>query len=282
MNVNSVNKRLLESPNSVSKESKFTKIDENTTLESKSGHGSHITQKPHNPSLSNTQYTNMNERDKMMLDGFDKMLTSKFESFARTEIDPIRNEVLLWKEENKLLKQQIKSCMERINFLENTIREGNLVFSNVPATNNHVRSIEELCSKQLKVETPVDVNKVVPIHENKEKKTVTLLVSFGSGITAERILMQSKHLRGTGIGLSKDYSKDVRLSRNRLLILRRKILDVNPDVKVKVYGNKIIIDKEKLTLIDNVLSNDKVDGKLFVANNFGINFDEIANATNNQ
>lgn len=277
-NQNKSNKRLLESPDSViNHQSKITKSDNKNMPEQLTS------QQEYNitPSLSNAMETNLDERDKTMLVMFKGIIEDQFKTFAKTEIAPLTKEVTDWKEENKALKEELKTCVERINFLEKIARETNLVFSNVPATSDNEKSIEELCTQQLKVGTPAEIDKVVPIGKNENKNTVTLLVSFVSRRTADRVLMKSSHLKGTGIGLSRDYPKDVRNARNLLLILRRKILEMRGNIKVKVYGNTIVIGKEKLTYINNDLSNDRLDGKQYVLDNFGIDFNEIC-STNNQ
>lgn len=69
--------------------------------------------------------------------------------------------------------------------------------------------------------------------------------------------------------------KDIRTAKSHLLILRQKILEVNKTLKVEVYDNSIIINKEKFIFKDNVLSNGKVDGKSYVLEKFGIDFDKL-------
>lgn len=128
----------------------------------------------------------------------------------------------------------------------------------------------------------VEVESAVPIRKNTANNTVTLLATFRSKKTAEAVIRQSRNLKGTGIGVSKDLSKDDRMARNRLLVLRRKILDTGTTSKIKVYGNVMMVDREKLKLKNNVFGNDKVDGVLFIRDQFNIDFNEIFVNTNNQ
>lgn len=229
-------------------------------------------------SLSKTIISNMDERDKSMLAHFDLMLQKRFESFSQTHIDPVMKELTHYKEENVKLREEVKNCVERISFLEKSVRESNLIFSNVPASENHFSAVEDICKNILKV-SDSEVDKLIPVRENKQQKTVTLLATFKSRRIADMIMKKAGNLRGTRIGVSRDLPREERMARDILLKLRRQILNTGTSIKIKVYGKNMYIDKEKLTLENNVFGNSKVDGRVFILEKFNIDFDSILSNT---
>lgn len=231
------------------------------------------------PSQSNTTTNNMDERDEKMLEKFDLMLQKQFSLFSKAHIEPMMQELAKCKDENVKLRDEVKSCVDRISFLERTIRESNLVFSNVPASENNLNAIEDICKNLLKV-TETDIEKIIPVKENKQQNTVTLLTTFKSRRTVDVLLRKASLLKGTRIGISRDLPKEERMARNTLLKLRREIMNTGTEQKIKVFGKHIVIDKEKFTFENNFLGNSKVDGKVFILENFGINFYSII--SNNQ
>lgn len=224
----------------------------------------------------------MDERDKNLLQHFDSMLKTRFDAFTDAFITPLSKEILLWKEENEQLKSQVNSCVQRIDFLEKCIRDSNLIFTNVPSTNSLEQSVKDICKGQLKIEGNIEIEKVIPIKRNNEKNTVTILTTFGSKKTTEMVLKQAKNLKGTNIGVDRDFSKEVREARNILLLLRRRILSTGSKVNIKVFGNVIIIGNEKLKLLSNSFGNNKIDGVSYVAENFNINFNDLVQEVNPQ
>lgn len=274
-------KRLLESPENINTDSKISKFD-SVSLPASIDMTPPILN-PHPPShdgerdrtIDIMQKYNLDERDKAMLFAFQQLLDIQFNKFSTEHITPIQSQITECQAENTKLREEVKCCVERINVLENVMRESNLIFSNVPATSDHHKALEDICLNQLKLTAPITIDKVIPIKENQTTRSTTLLVSFGSRGTAERVIRNAKNLKGTNMGISRDLPKETREKRNKLLLLRRKILNTGTPLNVKVYGNCIIVDKIKLAFENNSLVNDKVDGKQFIHEKFNINIDEI-------
>lgn len=129
-------KRQLESPEYTNQGHKLLK-PANLTLPPESGIQSNSL------SHSTPSSNNLEERDRAMLEHFEKIITAQFSSFTTTYIAPLSEQVNHWKRENEQLKQGLQSCLDRIESLEKVIRETNLVFTNVPSTSNYERSIED-------------------------------------------------------------------------------------------------------------------------------------------
>lgn len=274
-------KRLLESPENNNTDRKISKFDS-------ASFPAPIDMTPPIPSPQPTSHDderdsttgimqkyNLDERDKATLLAFQQLLNNQFTKFSSEHITPIQSQITECQAENTKLREDVKCCMERINVLENVMRESNLIFSNVPATSDHHKALEDICINQLKLAAPITIDKVIPIKENQTNRSTTLLVSFGSRGTAERVIRNAKNLKGTNMGISRDLPKATREKRNKLLLLRRKILNTGTPLNVKVYGNCIIVDKIRFAFENNSLLNDKVDGKQFIHEKFNINIDEI-------
>lgn len=278
---NKSQKRLLESPENIVSDPKLSKhiCVEGRLMESQKMNNLQNQNTSVLPSLSNFNEGNLDERDIRMLTQFEKMIQYQFNIFSQTHISPMVAQLSEYKEENSKLREDVRSCVERIAILEKNIRESNLVFTNVPLTENHEKSIEDICKNLIKI-GDTDIEKIIPIKENKQQNTVTILATFKSRRTTEVIMRKAGNLKGTKIGVSRDLSREERMARSILLKLRREILNTGVSIKVKVYGKHIIIDKEKLTFDNTSFGNSKVDGRSFVLEKFGISFDSIL--TNNQ
>ncbi|KAL5289759.1 hypothetical protein ACFFRR_009654 [Megaselia abdita] len=263
------NKRLLESPE--------------TNTQSKKILMSHKESFSTSSTMDNISPGNTKARDEFedrMILKFQLMLQSQFTGFAEQYISPINNEIVALKAQNESLIRRLEIQDKKIEDLDRLSRSKNLVFTRLPKSAEYHSIITDLCVNKLKVLEPLSIINLAQIGEEKDKKTVTLLVSFGSTTITSQILKSCRHLRGTNIGISRDISKDEREARNILLILRKTILKLGTSSKVKVVDNKIYIDNQKLTLKNNFFGNDNVDGKKFLEEKFSIKFDEIV--TNKQ
>lgn len=281
-------KRLLESPENYNTDKKIKNIGEKMPFNLSTENNSIIPSQNLLSCSSERDRTNdilnnsnVNERDKPLLCAFQQLLDIQFTKFSAQHIAPIESKLAECRAENTKLREEVKTCVERINILEIAMRESNLVFSNVPTTSDHRKALEDICINQLKLNAPIGIDKVVSIKDNTTNRSSTLLVSFASRWTAERVIRNARNLRGTSIGISRDMPKEAREKRNKLLLLRRQILNTGTPLKVKVYGNCIIVDKIKLTLENNLLLNDNVDGKQYILEKFNVNTDEIF-STNQQ
>lgn len=205
----------------------------------------------------------------------------QFDKFAKQHIVPIEKKIEECQLTNCKLQEELNICIKRINQLEITVRQSNLIFSNVPTTSYPNKAVEDIRINHLKICRPVPFEKVVDIKSNREKQTSTLLVVFGSRKTTDQIMRNAKYLKGTQIGVSRDLSKEARETKNKLLMLRRKILNTGTTLNIKVYGSNIVIDKIKLTLENNCLYNETIDGKQYIFEKFNINVDEVLD-TNKQ
>lgn len=168
-------------------------------------------------------------------------------------------------------------------FLEKDARDYNLIFYNVAKSSNVYQMIKDICREVLKIQLEISLRKCVIIKENKQYQTVNVLVKLESISMVDTILKNAKNLKGahTKITISKDLSEDERRDRRILLILKRKIVTVSQESKVKILGNSIMIDGTKLTYKSksNYFGNSEIDGSAFVRQKFSIDFLSLANSS---
>lgn len=203
-------------------------------------------------------------------------VAAEFEIFKTENFAPIVKDVNIIKGDIKSMKSDRESDRIRINILERELKQRNIIFSKLPKTDDIEKSIVDLCKETLGI-TNVYIDKVVVLRTNENDNSSTTLAVFGSQKTADHIIRNAKKLKHTGIFVSRDLGQDDREARNLLLLIRKLIKAKDNSQMVKVYGNKIVINDVKLYLTKDHLENKqtKINGKQFLLERFGIDFDEI-------
>lgn len=200
-------------------------------------------------------------------------IADEFKIFKTDHIAPIVKDVSAIKEDIQRMQTDRDGDRDRINFLERELKKRNIIFTKIPKMDNIEKAIIDLCTGTLRI-NEVYIDKVVVLRTNNDN-TLTALVVFSSQKTTDQIIRNSKKLKGTGIGVSRDLGLDDREARNRLLYLRKLIKEKDTSQIVKVYGNQIIINDLKLSFTRNNFGNKNINGKQYILEKFGIDFDEI-------
>lgn len=246
-----------------------------------------------------TEEITLEPREKILLDSFAKLvgreLDSRFQSFAQLELKPLKNEVVgvkndigslkteieTLKEEKRQLTQKLDSFEKQIHILDKESRDCNLVFYNVPKTNDIKQAVVDLCRNTLEVTNVVTIQRAIVLKQNRNHETLIILAKFDSSSMVDNILKNVRKLKGAGtrISISRDLSIDERSSRRVLLALKNKVKeqDTADKFRIKVVNNHIFIDNVKLTynIRTNYFGNREVNGKAFLLEKFSFDFDNF-------
>lgn len=153
---NSNNKRLRQSPGQQTNSSKQHKGIINTNMHTVSVPNS--TREDKNP----CELPILGEREQLMVNAFTSSmcheLDIRFSSFSQQEIAPLRSDINEMKSEIMSLNTEIAALKKdkdeliekydaKIGYLEREARETNLIFHNIPATNDVKRSLEDIYAR---------------------------------------------------------------------------------------------------------------------------------------
>lgn len=210
---------------------------------------------------------------------------------ARFQNIPTKEELLQVRQELESLKidceqyqKEKYGLQNRLTAIERTLREKNLIFSNVSVSTNPAKVVEDICSGNLGVNN-VNIKKVIKLKEDRSKNSSTILAEFSDESTVNLLLQQAKRLKGTKIGLSRDLPAETREARNILLKIRKEIQKANSTEKlnIKVFNNKLIVDNVTLILNSNYFGDRKnnIDGRKYLKDNFNVDFDVVKNISTN-
>lgn len=183
---------------------------------------------------------------------------------------PVCGDASLSDDENEALRKQIEDLKlrdkmreKRLEQLEEVHRKKNLIFKGLRTygPNSYSEVICHFCSEVLGVNVEDLIEAVVPIGQKRPDKQ-TLKVVFNSGQSAAEVLSKCSRLRGTEFSVSRDYSKNVRLRRNKLLHCRYEIMQKTELKCVFVRDEVLIVDNRKFVWDENeglVAKEDKKD-----------------------
>lgn len=179
----------------------------------------------------------------------DEKLSSLDEKFAplatKNDLVAIQNETVALREENtrlweevRALQQENKLILDRVENLEVECRQKNLIFRGLQSFSNSKdleTVVSTFCDEVLKVPVSVDNIAVRPLGQKDNPKS-PLLVTFAKPNNVLTILKSTKCLKDTGYVVHCDLPQSVRISRGRLLLVRKKILKINNDISIKLKG----------------------------------------------
>lgn len=200
---------------------------------------------------------------------------------VKTDLDTLKAEVQALRDEKDVLRQEGSRSNKQIEFLERGVREQNLIFYNVVKTDNIRQSILDICTNEIKVNGNLSVKRTSVLKEDRSKNVLTVLVQFGSREEAQGVLRSTKNLKNSRsrIGVSKDLSEEERKARSTLFAIKKTIQEQsnNSNVKIKVFGNKFIIEDKTFVYNRRMKSfgNSVINGKDFLKERFGIDFDNF-------
>lgn len=268
--MNQKNKRLLESPESCENTAKICRGEVNPTS---------VLLKPQSPVLLKPQSPEMgteNNKDDIV-QAIRDSIAEEFRKHDMEKIDPIIRDVAEIKNDIRLFKEERSADQERIRVLERETKNRNIIFFNVPYTQDANRSIIEICKGALKIQEELGIEKSVTLKTNANNQKMTILVEFGSQRFADMVIRNSKLLKNTGIGVARDLCKEDREIRSKLLRIRKIVREKDTSQKVNVYGNVIVVNDIKLTYYRDFFGNKRlnINGYNYFLEKFDINCEEI-------
>lgn len=186
------------------------------------------------------QSTNKNLCDK--IEGVSNDLKILAENVNK-EVKEVKQKVLILEAENNTLK-------ERLQTIERTLRKNNVVFYGIEEIENETfehlaYQIKNLLKEKLAVDPPIiEFTNIFRLGKASNKKR-PILVKLLSYETKINILKNKTKLKGTGIFISEDLSKENREERNILVKNLKEARGKNKQASIR--GNRIIIEGEAYT-----------------------------------
>lgn len=182
-----------------------------------------------------------NERQTSVL----KADVAELKSEIKTEIADIKN--ILTEESNKRKELEIRQNQieERIARIEKLARKNNIViFGLQPREENLLSYTIEQLNQHLNVNiNALHINNLFSLGKNQNNPPV--LVQFTSFLTKLEVLKQSKNLKGTGIHISEELSKEER--ENRKVLVKHQKQARGKNLNAYIRNNKLIINHEAFT-----------------------------------
>lgn len=167
---------------------------------------------------------------------------------TKNDILPITNSIGKLVEENKLLKEEIsvlarrnEQLLNRVVDLEDRGRRNNLIFKGLAFDcdcTDFVSIIKSFCIEYLGCSESIWINRAHPLGNVKSR---TLIAHFPNDADLNFILYNAKKLKGTKFIIHRDFSRETRVVRSRLLDIRKEILKVKPKLRVVVAHDRLIV-----------------------------------------
>lgn len=274
--MNSQQKRVLESPEQEDRTTKISRIGAIQAM---------AFTLPNNNSQGNASNSLTQSSDELLavcqknelIAAIKQSIAEEFEKHDKEKLDPLIRDVADIKVELVTFKQNRDNDQERIKSLERLLKQRNVIFSNLPHSNNPKEGVNDTCRNLLKLSGELFIDKATILKSNAASGKMTVLATFGSQSQVDSIFGNSRNLKDSGIGVARDLCLEDRGARDKLLRIRKMIKEKDSSVIVKVYGNEMILNKIKFTYNTNFFGNkkQKINGLEYIAQNFGIDCNEI-------
>lgn len=169
---------------------------------------------------------------------------------TKVEFSALRDDIISLKEENAQLKAELEAIKSmniltesRVEGVEIASRRNNLIFKGIKhsSTDDLSVKISDFCREVLKLDISVEHLYVFPLG-SRDKVNKPILVSFSCIQHKLMVLNSAKILRGTGFVIHEDLPEVTRKKKTKLLLLRREILRLNRDIKVKVRSDCLMVE----------------------------------------
>lgn len=178
------------------------------------------------------------------------LLDTKLSALAtKEEFKLLHEENQAVKEEICMLKSEVanmKASHEKIELameaLEMKSRRNNLIFRGFKYNQNDdiLKLVTDFCQQVLNMRLNSTFLLVSPLGR-RDNANRPLLVSFALYADKLLVLRSIKRLKGTGFSVHNDYPENVRKKQSKLLLIRKEILKLKPDIKVFVRGDRMFV-----------------------------------------
>lgn len=193
----------------------------------------------------------MEELKELMLEQF-RILNSKMDA-SNEYVSRMDQDLKRIKQESDKLKSELDAKDERINYLENIIKEKNVVLYGIEedegeTTKEIEETIIDIFQNKMKAEvTASDIDAVYRV--GKGKKTRPVIVQLTTRMAKRRITDNRGNLRGTDIFVNDDLCMEDRRKARETRIVCKKLREEGNEVQIKgkrLILNGKIVDKHTL------------------------------------
>ncbi|ESO82911.1 hypothetical protein LOTGIDRAFT_155952 [Lottia gigantea] len=166
------------------------------------------------------------------------------------KIENVEREMSLIMEENVELKNCVKRLESKVEMLDRAARRNNIILYNVVYSSDDTENtVRDIFRSNLNIDEDIDIQHV---HRMPSAKT-TILVTLGKPTQRIRILQSAKHLKGSYISISEDFTEQTRAVRKKLV----------PHLKrAKGDGKFSVMKFDKLQIENEIFRLDEAADKL--------------------
>lgn len=182
----------------------------------------------------------------MMGEELDKRLSN---IATKTDLDVIKTEVSELREDNKKIKSELNTVQQKLSESERRLEsierkncEKRLIWRGLKISDNLSMEVRKVCQEVLKVPEEIIIEKVEQIGKNS--KNPAILVEFAKKEDVNKVLLQTKQLKGTKISIDRELTK-TGWERKKMLLKARKIIkEIDNSKVIKIIGDKMKIENK--------------------------------------
>lgn len=171
------------------------------------------------------------------------LLDDKLKDVAKKEdVLSIKKEIDELREENAVLRNEVKMLSSRIEQIDRRSRSTNIVVNGLVSANAAAAKLDfmDICTNKLYVNANVVTARSLP-------SKGTFMFTLETYLQATNVLAAKDKLKGGTIFIQKDYTKDEQNTRFNLRQLNKKILNLNMNIKVRLGEFCTFINNKKYT-----------------------------------
>lgn len=202
---------------------------------------------------------------------------------TKDDLKNLNAEINLLRQQNEDLSRKVQQFENRCCLLENEIEaqsrelKGKNIIMSIPNDVNTDPKLKVQEITQLLLGNECSNGFSLPVKISENNRIIKMKLNTGSTDTAARLLKNSFKLKGTGVFLQRDLSKQMQLKRRVLLEYRRILKTSKPTSRIQMKNNTLVIEGKSFYLNNNnnLIFNEN-DGELELQRMFGqLNFENV-------
>lgn len=193
-----------------------------------------------------------------LMGALSSLLDSKLASVAtKQDITSLSDELGNLKAENIVLRNEIENIRNKLEDLENRSRRNNLIFRGIKYTvgGDYRKVVRDFCVGMLQCQENIWVNRAHPLGGSG-----LLIAHFPDDGDINYIMSNTKNLKGTGYYVYRDFSKEVRRKRGKLMAVRREIERLKGRRRMPLIFDHLVIENQRYTWTGDRLMTGNEDG----------------------
>lgn len=215
---------------------------------------------------------------------FSELLDSK-QLATKEDIVEIDKKIQLLQIEHDKINRELenqkvinKNLASQVEYLLQQSKRNKLIFYGIvkdEKSSNYVESVRDICTSLLKAEDNISITSARPLGKPTMKKR-PLAVEFQNQKDVESILRKSRLLKDTGINIQPDLTISQRQIRKKLLFIRKKLKEINPNQPVSVYRNYLYVNNHRFYWNNGLgLYSGENDGKSVLRALYNFDFTQV-------